>query len=273
MLTGDMLGVSTGDLWQHDVCTFMVPSVVLSNLALHIVVRQHRVIQGDTRLRGMPVLTLSFVLELSATVVLVAIGIASTVDIDDALVAAAARLACDLKNTGVRSRLDRGLAESTCKFLLLALAAVRVLRVLRGRVVEHARVACKSAVHRALAGSAKALPAVALVCTLGLVVLAQIRLLGDLADLVRVHIATLITGTSANTTHQILLKARILARSLLLKPVADASRSIPLQRDHTGTPMQPARRTICLLATCAAVGVGSRDLFEALAGAAGDLGQ
>ena len=132
MLTGDVLGVSTGDLWQHDVCAFMVPSVVLSNLALHVVVRQHRVIQGDTRLRGMPMLTLSFVLELSGTVVLVAIGVTSTVDIHDTLVATAPRLACDLKNTGVRPRLDRRLAESTCKFLLLALATIRVLRVLGG---------------------------------------------------------------------------------------------------------------------------------------------
>ena len=110
----------------------MVPSVVLSDLALHVVVRQHRVIQGDTRLCGMPVLTLSFVLELSGTVVLVAIGVASTVNIYDALVAAASRLACNLKNTGVRPRLDRGLTESTSKFLLLALATVRVLRVLGG---------------------------------------------------------------------------------------------------------------------------------------------
>ena len=132
VLTGDVLGVSTGDLWQHDVCAFMVSSVILSDFTLHVVVRQHRVIQGDARLRGMPMLTLSFVLELSGTVVLVAISIASTVDIHDTLVATAPRLACYLKNSGVRPRLDRGLAESTCKFLLLALTTIRVLRILGG---------------------------------------------------------------------------------------------------------------------------------------------
>ena len=94
-------------------------------------------------------------------------------------------------------------------------------------MVEHSRVARKPVVHRALAASAKALPAVALVCTLGLVVLTHVRL-GDLADLVSVHIIALITGTTTRTSHQIPLQTRILARSLLLKCVADTSCSIAL---------------------------------------------
>ena len=77
-------------------------------------------------------------------------------------------------------------------------------------MVVHAGVARKSVVHCALAASAKTLPTVALVGTLGLVVLTHVRL-GDLADLVSVHIIALITGTTARTSHQIPLQTRILA--------------------------------------------------------------
>ena len=139
-------------------------------------------------------------------------------------------------------------------------------------MVEHARVARKSVVHRALAASAKALPAVALVCTLRLVVLTHVRL-GDLADLVSVHIIALITGTTARTSHQIPLQTRILARSLLLKSVADTSCSIALQRNHTGTCMKSTRWAICLLTTTPTVCIGSSDLFQTFPGATGHLRQ
>ena len=114
MLTSNVFRVPARDLWQHNVGAIVVASVILADLPLHVVVRKHGVIQGDASLRSVgpsPTLALTLILVLSASVL---IRIASTVNVDNALIATTARLSCYLKNTSVCSSLHGGLAQASC---------------------------------------------------------------------------------------------------------------------------------------------------------------
>ena len=110
----------------------MIAAIILANFTLHVVIGQHRMVQRHSRLCGM--LTLSLILILIAkTVIVCTVLVVDAVDVDDALIAGA-RPPSDLNYALVRARLNRRLAQTLSKFLLLpfpAAVAAGVLRVLR----------------------------------------------------------------------------------------------------------------------------------------------
>ena len=106
VLTGDVLGVAAGDLGQHDVGPFVVAPVVLADLALHVVIRQHGVVKRDTSLRRMA-LALGFVGLLTVTTAS-AILVVHAVNVDDALVALT-WVALNLDHALIPPSLNRGL--------------------------------------------------------------------------------------------------------------------------------------------------------------------
>lgn len=115
VLTGHMFGVATGDLGEHDIGPFVAATIVLTDLALDVVVWEHRVVQCDARLRGMA-LALGLVRFVEAGDLLLTIHVA---DVDHALVYRT-RLPLHLDHTRIRivSCLDYGLADPTSQLLL-----------------------------------------------------------------------------------------------------------------------------------------------------------
>ena len=86
-------------------------------------------VQRHSRLCGM--LTFPLVLILIAnTVIVCTVLVVHAVDVDDALIAGA-RSPSDLDDPLVRARLNRGLAQTSSKFLLLPFPAAMAAGVLR----------------------------------------------------------------------------------------------------------------------------------------------
>ena len=110
----------------------MIAAIILANFTLHVVIGQHRMVQRHSRLRSMLTLPLILIL-ISNTVIVSPVLVVDAIDVDDALIAGA-RSPSDLDDPLVRARLNRGLAQTSSKFLLLpfpAAMAAGVLRVLR----------------------------------------------------------------------------------------------------------------------------------------------
>ena len=109
----------------------MIAAIILANFTLHVVIGQHRMVQRHSRLRGMLTLPLILIL-IAKSVIVCTVLVVDAVDVDDALIAGA-RPPSDLNYTLVRASLNRGLAQTSSKFLLLpfpAAVAAGVLRVL-----------------------------------------------------------------------------------------------------------------------------------------------